>query len=85
MVLGGVAIGTAVGLGLATKIAMTAMPQLVALFNGMGGGASTLVAGAYLASEQTRNAGATTDVMIATAASGLIGTVTLSGSTIFSR
>ena len=37
-------LGTAVGVLLARRVAMTAMPQLVALFNGVGGGAAALVA-----------------------------------------
>ena len=44
----GLVIGTIIGLVMAVRIQMTAMPQLVALFNGFGGGASVLVAGAYL-------------------------------------
>jgi len=44
----GVAIGTAIGAHLAVKIEMTAMPQMVALFNGFGGIASVLVAGAEM-------------------------------------
>jgi len=44
----GLVIGGAVGAVLAVRIHMTAMPQLVALFNGFGGGASVLVAGAEL-------------------------------------
>ena len=40
----GIAIGSAIGVILAMRIAMTAMPQLVALFNGLGGAASVLVA-----------------------------------------
>ncbi len=39
----GMVIGTAVGAVLATRIQMTAMPQMVALLNGFGGGASALV------------------------------------------
>src|ERR671933_2858530 len=35
----GVAIGTAVGIPSARSVRMTAMPQMVALFNGVGGGA----------------------------------------------
>src|SRR4051794_12259658 len=35
----GVAIGTAVGIPAARTVKMTAMPQMVALFNGVGGGA----------------------------------------------
>ena len=40
----GVAIGTAVGVPAARKVQMTAMPQMVALFNGVGGGAVFLIA-----------------------------------------
>ena len=43
-----VAIGAGVGAVLAVRIQMTAMPQMVALFNGFGGAASVLVAGAEL-------------------------------------
>ncbi|HEV2061537.1 MAG TPA: NAD(P)(+) transhydrogenase (Re/Si-specific) subunit beta, partial [Solirubrobacteraceae bacterium] len=35
----GIAIGTAVGVPAARNVRMTAMPQMVALFNGVGGGA----------------------------------------------
>jgi NAD(P) transhydrogenase subunit beta len=40
----GLAIGTAVGVPAARKVHMTAMPQMVALFNGVGGGAVALIA-----------------------------------------
>jgi NAD(P) transhydrogenase subunit beta len=40
----GVVIGTAVGVVGARRVKMTAMPQMVALFNGVGGGAAALVA-----------------------------------------
>jgi len=40
----GLAIGTAVGIPAARQVKMTAMPQMVALFNGVGGGAVALVA-----------------------------------------
>ena len=40
----GVAIGTAVGVPAARKVKMTQMPQMVALFNGVGGGAVALIA-----------------------------------------
>ncbi|MGH8941092.1 MAG: NAD(P)(+) transhydrogenase (Re/Si-specific) subunit beta, partial [Actinomycetes bacterium] len=38
------AVGTVVGFMSARRVAMTAMPQLVAIFNGVGGGAAALVA-----------------------------------------
>ncbi len=75
----GLIVGGLVGTVLALKIQMTAMPQLVGLFNGFGGGASVLVAGAVLV--RTPDAGNSLYVMLAaTAASGLIGAVTFSGS-----
>jgi len=75
MVVGGV-----IGGLLATRIQMTAMPQMVALLNGFGGGASALVAGAALA--DVAGHAPTTTFLIATGVSGLIGGVTFSGSLI---
>jgi H+-translocating NAD(P) transhydrogenase subunit beta len=40
----GLVLGTAIGLPAALKVRMTAMPQMVALFNGVGGGAVALIA-----------------------------------------
>jgi NAD(P) transhydrogenase subunit beta len=40
----GVVIGTAIGIPAARNVRMTAMPQMVALFNGVGGGAVALIA-----------------------------------------
>ncbi|MEE3297411.1 MAG: NAD(P)(+) transhydrogenase (Re/Si-specific) subunit beta, partial [Planctomycetota bacterium] len=40
----GLAAGTLVGIIASQKVQMTAMPQMVALFNGLGGAASALVA-----------------------------------------
>src|SRR3954464_12907158 len=39
----GIAAGTAVGVPAARSVKMTAMPQMVALFNGVGGGAVALI------------------------------------------
>ena len=75
----GIGIGTVIGVLFALKIAMTSMPQLVALFNGFGGGASVLVAGAELFKD-TEGAEATIVANVAIAASGLIGAVTFWGS-----
>ncbi|NES98029.1 MAG: NAD(P)(+) transhydrogenase (Re/Si-specific) subunit beta [Desertifilum sp. SIO1I2] len=44
MILAGIAIGSLIGAIAAQKVAMTAMPQMVGLFNGLGGAASALVA-----------------------------------------
>ena len=44
LIIVGLAIGTAVGIPAARNVKMTAMPQMVALFNGVGGGAVALIA-----------------------------------------
>ncbi|HET9125712.1 MAG TPA: NAD(P)(+) transhydrogenase (Re/Si-specific) subunit beta [Solirubrobacteraceae bacterium] len=44
LIIAGVVIGTAVGVPAARNVKMTAMPQMVALFNGVGGGAVALIA-----------------------------------------
>jgi NAD(P) transhydrogenase subunit beta len=77
LIFAAILVGSIIGLLLALKIQMTAMPQMVALLNGFGGAASVLVAGAAL-----EDAGLNPDMqlLIATAASGLIGAVTFWGS-----
>jgi NAD(P) transhydrogenase subunit beta len=44
LILGAIVVGTVVGAFGARKVQMTQMPQMVALFNGVGGGAAALVA-----------------------------------------
>ncbi len=44
LIAAGVAVGSAIGVFSALKVKMTAMPQMVAAFNGLGGGASAIVA-----------------------------------------
>ncbi len=44
LIVAGLAIGTAVGVPAARRVRMTAVPQMVALFNGVGGGAVALIA-----------------------------------------
>ncbi|HKH08682.1 MAG TPA: NAD(P)(+) transhydrogenase (Re/Si-specific) subunit beta [Agromyces sp.] len=43
-ILGAIAVGSAIAAPIARRVQMTQMPQLVALFNGVGGGAAALVA-----------------------------------------
>ena len=45
-IIAGLLIGSVVGTVMALRVPMTSMPELVAVFNGFGGGASALVAGA---------------------------------------
>ena len=44
LIVGGLVLGTAIGIPAARRVQMTAMPQMVALFNGVGGGAVALIA-----------------------------------------
>ncbi len=75
----GILIGSVAGAWMALKVPMTAMPQMVGLLNGFGGGASVLVAGAELLRGEVE--GVDPYVMLsATAASGIIGAVTFWGS-----
>ena len=43
LIVGAILVGVLAGVPAARKIKMTSMPQLVALFNGVGGGAAALV------------------------------------------
>tara|TARA_B100000315_G_scaffold116653_1_gene106975 strand:+ start:10657 stop:12048 length:1392 start_codon:yes stop_codon:yes gene_type:complete len=80
IIIAGIIIGAAIGAILAVKIQMTAMPQLVALFNGFGGGASVLVAGAALIEAGIKTKNPDLQLTIATVVSGLVGAVTFWGS-----
>jgi NAD(P) transhydrogenase subunit beta len=79
-ILAGIVIGGAVGATMARTVRMTGMPQMVALLNGFGGGASALVAG----DEYIRFASGTIDAPMNVQAtimlSVLIGALTFSGS-----
>jgi NAD(P) transhydrogenase subunit beta len=70
-----IAVGSAVGVPAARRVAMTQMPQLVALFNGVGGAAAALVAAVELGGH-AGGAGAAA----AGAFTVLVGCVSFSGS-----
>ncbi|WP_251342692.1 NAD(P)(+) transhydrogenase (Re/Si-specific) subunit beta [Haloplanus halophilus] len=72
-------VGTAIGGWLAATVETTEMPQLVGLFNGFGGGASALVAGAELTGMFTEGSFAV-GVTATAALAGIIGSVTFWGS-----
>jgi NAD(P) transhydrogenase subunit beta len=79
-ILAGIVVGATLGATLATRVKMTAMPQMVALLNGFGGGASVLVAGGAFIEPHAVSEAPALQMAIATAASGLIGAVTFWGS-----
>jgi NAD(P) transhydrogenase subunit beta len=73
----GMAIGTVVGIVGARTVRMTAMPQMVALFNGVGGGAAALVA---LAEFHTAAGGLAAEETVSIVLSALIGAISFAGS-----
>jgi H+-translocating NAD(P) transhydrogenase subunit beta len=75
----GLAIGTAVGVPAARSVKMTAMPQMVALFNGVGGGAVALISWA-----EFRHAGGdlSSKHLIPTLFAAIIGSISFWGSNI---
>src|SRR5436853_7864873 len=77
----GVALGTAVGVPAARSVKMTQMPQMVALFNGVGGGAVALIAWA-----EFRNSGGFQDeptyIAIFSLFAAIIGSISFWGSNI---
>ncbi|MDE2571923.1 MAG: NAD(P)(+) transhydrogenase (Re/Si-specific) subunit beta [bacterium] len=78
----GVVVGAVLGAVGARMVKMTAMPQMVAIFNGAGGGAAALVSMMdFLRGEQT-GMGSSPDVSIAVALSTVIGSVSFAGSII---
>jgi NAD(P) transhydrogenase subunit beta len=77
----GVAIGAVVGVPAARKVKMTAMPQMVALFNGVGGGAVALIA--WVEFRQTHGYdGEPKYVAIASLFAALVGSISFWGSNI---
>ncbi len=77
LIIAAITLGVLIGYPAARKVQMTQMPQMVALFNGVGGGAAALVAVIeYLAiGEET-----TTLALAATVFTVLIGSVSFTGS-----
>jgi NAD(P) transhydrogenase subunit beta len=78
----GVALGTAVGVPAARQVKMTAMPQMVALFNGVGGGAVFLIAWAEFRDYGSSYSGVATYVAIFSVFAAIVGSVSFWGSNI---
>jgi NAD(P) transhydrogenase subunit beta len=80
LILVGSVIGGGVGWYLARTVEMTAMPQMVALFNGMGGGAAALTSMSEFFEVLNRGTSYGLDFSIATVLGVVIGSVSLAGS-----
>ncbi len=79
-IIAGMVVGGGIGAYIARMVKMTAMPQMVALLNGFGGGASLLVAlSQFILAPESDH---TVPWLVALALSTLIGAVTLTGSVV---
>jgi NAD(P) transhydrogenase subunit beta len=78
----GVAIGATVGVVASRRVQMTAMPQMVALYNGVGGGAVALIAWSEYRTAIQTSATIPLDVLIPTLFSMVVGSVSFWGSNI---
>ncbi|MFY9487863.1 MAG: NAD(P)(+) transhydrogenase (Re/Si-specific) subunit beta [Solirubrobacterales bacterium] len=81
-ILVGTALGAPIGYLSAKKVKMTSMPEMVALFNGVGGGAVALIALSEYFHWTDQGIGVTTDVEVASLFSLIIGSISFWGSVI---
>jgi NAD(P) transhydrogenase subunit beta len=79
-IIAGMVVGGGIGAYIARTVKMTAMPQMVALLNGFGGGASLLVALSQFIITDANDR--PVEWLIALVVSALIGSVTLTGSVV---
>jgi NAD(P) transhydrogenase subunit beta len=77
LIAAGAAIGAVIGLVGARTVKMTAMPQMVALFNGVGGGAAALIA---FSEFHVAGGDVSSDEVVSIVLSSLIGSVSFAGS-----
>ena len=85
LILGAIALGTIIGWSTAKKVQMTKMPELVSMFNGMGGACAALISLIELNhhyQHETVGEPIAYGMMIAIVAGLIIGTVSFSGSII---
>jgi NAD(P) transhydrogenase subunit beta len=80
LILAGMAVGTVVGVVSARAVRMTAIPQMVALFNGVGGGAAALIAAAEFHRLAPSSGRLEDDVLVGILFSAVIGSVSFWGS-----
>jgi len=78
VIVGGLVVGAVLGALAAVRVQMTAMPQMVAIFNGLGGAASALVAATEVVDTDLTTLSAETAVTILV--SVVIGWITFTGS-----
>jgi H+-translocating NAD(P) transhydrogenase subunit beta len=78
----GIGVGTAVGVIASYRVQMTAMPQMVALYNGVGGGAAALIAWSEFRHATAGGESIPLDIFVPILFSTVIGSVSFWGSNI---
>jgi proton-translocating NAD(P)+ transhydrogenase subunit beta len=82
LILVGIAVGTLVGAVASRRVQMTAMPQMVALYNGVGGGAAALIGWAEFRHQTELGGSIPMDIFVPILFSTVIGSVSFWGSNI---
>jgi NAD(P) transhydrogenase subunit beta len=82
LIVTGIALGTIVGVVASLRVQMTAMPQMVALYNGVGGGAAALISWSEFRHATTGGASIPLDIFVPILFSTVIGSVSFWGSNI---
>jgi NAD(P) transhydrogenase subunit beta len=82
LIIGGMALGTSIGAIASRRVQMTAMPQMVALYNGVGGGAVALIAWAKFRNELALGGDIPLDTFVPVLFSMVIGSISFWGSNI---
>ncbi len=82
LIAGGLAIGTAIGVVASIRVQMTEMPQMVALYNGVGGGAVALIAWSEIRHGISLGETIPLDTLIPVLFAAVVGSVSFWGSNI---
>ncbi len=85
LMVAGIALGSAIAYVSAKKVAMTDMPQMIAMYNGMGGGAAAAIAAVELvklSTSETASVSHDLTIQVLAVLGALIGAVSFSGSAI---
>src|SRR5680860_711428 len=82
VIFGALAIGSAIGIVASTRVQMTEMPQMVALYNGVGGGAVALIAWAEIRHGIALDHAIPLDTLIPVLFSAVVGSISFWGSNI---
>ena len=80
LMLAGIAVGSVVGVLSARAVKMTQIPQMVALFNGVGGGAAALIAASEFHRHAPESGGLEGELLVGILFSAVIGSVSFWGS-----